>query len=143
MVRLLVLDEISMLSGVQLEMISRRLDQVQKSRQRRLSQKTSAPTDGFGGISLLFVGDFGQLPPVNGLPLISNRVSRKGSGLHRSRTLARAPFLLKCCSAWKTVRHIRPSPSHRLLGYRIGITVIGDYTGNLCLLIRVYVGVDL
>jgi hypothetical protein len=79
----------SMLSGAQLEMISRRLDQVRKSRERNGQPQTETHSaDGFGGISVLLVGDFGQLPPVKGVSLISGRVTRTGTGLFRSRAFA-------------------------------------------------------
>ena len=86
-VKLLVIDEVSMLSAVQLEMISRRLDQVQKSNDRNAFEKRdpSKRAAGFGGISVLLVGDFGQLSPVKGVSLISSRVSARGTALFRSR----------------------------------------------------------
>ena len=88
-VRLLVIDEVSMVSAVQFEMISRRLDQVRKSRQRNGSGGAAPTTaSGFGGISVLLVGDFGQLPPVSGSSLISRHAPRTGSTMSRSRTYA-------------------------------------------------------
>ena len=88
-VKLLVIDEVSMLSGLQLEMISRRLDQVMKTiHMRNFNNLNAFSSSGFGGISVMLVGDFGQLPLINGLSLISHRLSRQGTPTSRARTFA-------------------------------------------------------
>ena len=62
---LLVIDEISTVGAGQLEMISRRLEQVAKAKwQFRFNTKPPASFGGFGGLGVLCMGDFAQLPPV-------------------------------------------------------------------------------
>jgi len=55
--KVLIIDEISMLD-------SRTLDSVDKVL-RTLRHKTLAPEEPFGGLQIIFVGDFFQLPPVS------------------------------------------------------------------------------
>ena len=64
-VQLLVIDEISTLGAAQFEIICRRLEQVGKVLWR--TRRGGPPPDslgGFGGIGVLLIGDFAQLPPV-------------------------------------------------------------------------------
>ena len=64
-VKLIVIDEISTVGAAQFEIISRRLEQVSKSLWRE--RFNVAPPDdfgGFGGIGIVCMGDFAQLPPV-------------------------------------------------------------------------------
>ena len=62
---LLLIDEISTVGAAQFEMICRRLEQVGKALWRKRSG-TRPPEDlgGFGGIAVVCMGDFAQLPPV-------------------------------------------------------------------------------
>ena len=63
-VRLLVIDEVSMINGRQFAIASKRLDQVM----RELGRPDSG--FGFGGIAVLLVGDFGQTAPIDPSSLI-------------------------------------------------------------------------
>ena len=64
-VKLLVIDEISTVGAAQFEIISRRLDQVGKALWReRTGQAPPDDLQGFGGIAVVCMGDFAQLPPV-------------------------------------------------------------------------------
>ena len=90
---LLVIDEISMVGAGQFEMISRRLEQVAKAlwQERRTGRQPLAalPEDfnGFGGIGLLCMGDFAQLPPIKATSLLRGSRVEEGvrSGLrHRA-----------------------------------------------------------
>ena len=65
LVELLVIDEISTVGSGQFEMISRRLEQVGKALWRERTE-TEPPVNlgGFGGLAVVLIGDFGQLPPV-------------------------------------------------------------------------------
>ena len=87
-VQLLVIDEISTVGAAQFEIVSRRLDQVRKVLWRERFH-TAAPDDdvGFGGIGVVCMGDFAQLPPVlSTLLLMGSPIQdAKNSGL---RTLA-------------------------------------------------------
>jgi hypothetical protein len=68
-VKLVVIDEISTMSAVQFEMVHRRLEQVAKSLYRhRTSMEPPDCMGGFGGLGVILVGDFGQLPPVAASP---------------------------------------------------------------------------
>ena len=83
--RVLVIDEISMVSTEQLELVSRRLEQAAKVLYReRHGRRAPASFGGFGGLHVLLVGDFGQIPPVSGKSLISTQQS-KGEYRHLSR----------------------------------------------------------
>ena len=55
--RLLIIDEVSMVSSLNLAYIHLRLDEI------------FARDEWFGGVNILFVGDILQLPPVNGAPV--------------------------------------------------------------------------
>jgi ATP-dependent exoDNAse (exonuclease V) alpha subunit len=82
---LLVIDEISMVGAGQFEMISRRLEQVAKvlwQEQKKGRQPQAAVPEsfgGFGGIGVLLMGDFAQLPPIKATSLL--RGSRLEEGL--------------------------------------------------------------
>ena len=83
-VKLLVLDEISTVGAAQFEIISRRLDQVGKALWReRTGQAPPDDLQGFGGIAVVCMGDFAQLPPVlSTLLLAGGRLQDAGnSGL--------------------------------------------------------------
>ena len=87
-VQLIVIDEISTVGAAQFEIISRRLDQVRKAWWRETFD--AAPPedeDGFGGIGVVCMGDFAQLPPVLSTLLLmgSPVIDGTNSGL---RTLA-------------------------------------------------------
>ena len=83
--RLLVIDEISMVSAEQLELVSRRLEQAAKILYReRHGRRAPASFGGFGGLHVLLVGDFGQIPPVSGKSLISSQAP-KGEHRHLSK----------------------------------------------------------
>ena len=58
-IRYIIIDEKSMLSVIMLQWVNLRLQQIKVN------------NDDFGGLSLLLLGDFCQLPPVGGVPLFS------------------------------------------------------------------------
>jgi hypothetical protein len=93
-VKLVVIDEISTMSAVQFEMVHRRLEQVAKSLYRdRTSMEPPDCMGGFGGLGVILVGDFGQLPPVAASSLIAKTAFEStGSGLR-----GRADAGLQCC----------------------------------------------
>ena len=62
--RLLIIDEVSMVSNINLAYIHLRLDEIY------------AKDQWFGGLNVLFVGDILQLPPVNGAS-VSERINNK------------------------------------------------------------------
>ena len=64
--RLLIIDEVSMVSNLNLAYVHLRLDEI------------FAKDDWFGGMNVLFVGDILQLPPVNGAPVhVFDRITSK------------------------------------------------------------------
>ena len=64
-VELLLIDEISTVGAGQFEMISRRLEQLSKALWReRAGAEPPEDLGGFGGLGIVLIGDFGQLPPV-------------------------------------------------------------------------------
>ena len=66
--RLLIIDEVSMLSNLNLPYVHLRLDEI------------FGKDDWFGGINILFVGDILQLPPVSGGPVF-DRITNKAVSL--------------------------------------------------------------
>jgi ATP-dependent exoDNAse (exonuclease V) alpha subunit len=66
--RVLIIDEVSMVSNLNLAYIHLRLDEI------------FAREQWFGGVNVLFVGDILQLPPVNGAPVFE-KVSNKSVAL--------------------------------------------------------------
>ena len=62
--RLFIIDEVSMVSNLNLAYVHLRLDEI------------FARDEWFGGMNVLFVGDILQLPPVNGAPVF-DRISNK------------------------------------------------------------------
>ena len=86
-VELLVIDEISTVGAFAFEVINRRLEQVAKVlwRERCGSQQNPSVSNngvGFGGIGVLLIGDFAQLPPVISSSLLEGTLLQesKGSG---------------------------------------------------------------
>ena len=67
--RVLIIDEVSMVSNLNLAYIHLRLDEI------------FARDQWFGSVNVLFVGDILQLPPVNGAPVFERICSYK-IGLH-------------------------------------------------------------
>ena len=75
--RILVIDEISMVGSHQLAAVS-----------ERLRQRTGlAPS--FGGVGVVFSGDFAHLPPIGQRSLIYNAKSGKGGGGEKAPAAAR------------------------------------------------------
>ena len=66
--RVLIIDEVSMVSNLNLAYIHLRLDEI------------FARDQWFGGVNVLFVGDILQLPPVNGAPVFE-RITNKSVAL--------------------------------------------------------------
>ena len=66
--RLLIIDEVSMLSNLNLAYVHLRLDEI------------FGRDEWFGGVNVLFVGDILQLPPVNGAPVF-DRITNKAVAL--------------------------------------------------------------
>ena len=66
--RMLVIDEISMINPEQFCMMHRRLEQAAKQIFREMNPGQQVPHSfgGFGGLMVIVVGDFGQIPPVSG-----------------------------------------------------------------------------
>ena len=62
--RLLIIDEVSMLSNLNLAYVHLRLDEI------------FGKDEWFGGVNVLFVGDILQLPPVNGAPVFDRITNR-------------------------------------------------------------------
>ena len=67
--KLLIIDEVSMVSSLNLAYIHLRLDEI------------FAKDEWFGGVNVLFVGDILQLPPVNGAAVFE-KVNNKQARLH-------------------------------------------------------------
>ena len=79
-VELLVIDEISMVGAYQLEMMHRRLQQVQKVVcRRRFGAAAECRSANFGGIGVLKIGDFAQLPPIMATSLLCNAAVQEKS----------------------------------------------------------------
>ena len=68
LLRLLIIDEVSMLSNLNLAYVHLRLDEI------------FGRDEWFGGVNVLFVGDILQLPPVNGAPVF-DRITNKAVAL--------------------------------------------------------------
>ena len=60
--RLLIIDEVSMVSNLKLAYVHLRLDEI------------FTRDEWFGGMNVLFVGDILQLPPVNGAPVFDQQI---------------------------------------------------------------------
>ena len=67
--RLLIIDEVSMLSNLNLAYVHLRLDEI------------FGRDEWFGGVNVLFVGDILQLPQVNGVPMF-DRITNKAVALN-------------------------------------------------------------
>ena len=89
-VQLLVIDEVSTVGAPAFEIISRRLEQVGKVLCReRHGHRAPDSLGGFGGIGVVLIGDFAQLPPVLSSSLLSDAaIEEKRSSGSRSMTLA-------------------------------------------------------
>ena len=86
--RLIIIDEISTVGSAQLEMISRRLEQVAKSIHQRSFNKLDPPSfDGFGNFGIVLVGDFGQIPPVLATSLLGQTLQESSHSGLRSRAI--------------------------------------------------------
>lgn len=94
--RLLVIDEISMINPEQFYMMHRRLEQAAKQIYRERHPGSEVPSDfgGFGGLMVIVVGDFGQIPPVRAeslmMPLVNtsskkDKVARDNKSLEGKR----------------------------------------------------------
>ena len=80
-VELVVIDEISMVSAYQLEMIHRRLQQLRKAVCRSLRREDWATCDAsYGGVGMLKIGDFAQLAPVMSTSLLPGAKVQESSG---------------------------------------------------------------
>ena len=100
-VQLLVIDEISTVGAAQFEIMSRRLEQVGKTLWR--DRTGQVPEDGwweehlsgFGGIGVVCMGDFAQLPPVLSTMLLPRApiVDAKNSGLRNLALSGQKRFL--------------------------------------------------
>ena len=80
-VELLVIDEISTVGAAAFELISRRLEQVGKVLWlQRFGTAQTMPDNlgGFGGIGVVLIGDFAQLPPVLSSSLLSGTALQEG-----------------------------------------------------------------
>ena len=80
-VELLVIDEISTVGAAVFELISRRLEQVGKVLWlQRFGTAQTMPDNlgGFGGIGVVLIGDFAQLPPVLSSSLLSGTALQEG-----------------------------------------------------------------
>jgi hypothetical protein len=112
-VQLLVIDEISTTGAAQFEIISRRLEQVGKVLWRELHGQNlpSETLDGFGGLGVLLIGDFAQLPPVLSSSLLPQAAieERKTSGKRSLALDGRKSF-------GRFEKVIRLRRIHRLLG---------------------------
>ena len=94
-VQLLVIDEISTVGAAQFEIVSRRLDQVRKVLWReKFNTVPPDDEDGFGGIGVVCMGDFAQLPPVLATLLLSGGpiLDAKNSGLRTFALAGRQRF---------------------------------------------------
>ena len=84
----MIIDEISTVRSAQLEMISRRLEQVSKSmHQRSFSQLESASFNGYGNFGIVLVGDFGQIPPALATSLLGQTLQETSRSGLRSRAI--------------------------------------------------------
>jgi hypothetical protein len=112
-VQILVIDEISTTGAAQFEIISRRLEQVGKVLWRELHGQNlpSETLDGFGGLGVLLIGDFAQLPPVLSSSLLPQAAieERKTSGKRSLALDGRKSF-------GRFEKVIRLRRIHRLLG---------------------------
>ena len=66
--KLVIIDEVSMLSSLNLAYIHLRLEEL------------FGGSDWFGSMNVIFVGDLLQIPPLNGLPVFSKLTNRAISG---------------------------------------------------------------
>jgi hypothetical protein len=72
-VKLIIIDEISMVSCESLHMMSKRFTDARIAAIADPEERKRLEMSVFGGIHVLFVGDFYQLPPIMGTPLYQRR----------------------------------------------------------------------
>ena len=113
-VELLVIDEISTVGAASFELISRRLEQVGKVLWlERFGRAQTMPNDlgGFGGIGVVLIGDFAQLPPVLSSSLLPGVALQEGKhgGLRTMALTGRQTF-----AEFEDVLRLRRI--HRILG---------------------------
>jgi Helitron helicase-like domain at N-terminus/PIF1-like helicase len=92
-VRLLIIDEVSMIGASLLSAVS-----------RRLNQARNRSSDGlqFGGINVVFFGDFGQLRPVGDTALFHHEILGKISS-HRTVNSETGQLAMQGANAWHQV----------------------------------------
>jgi len=116
-VQLLVIDEVSTVGAPSFEIISRRLEQVGKVLWRErcgasgFARAQAEDLGGFGGVGVLIIGDFAQLPPVLSSSLLSEAPVLEGrsAGMRSLALAGRQTF-----QSFSTVVRLRRV--HRLLG---------------------------
>ena len=86
---LLLIDEISMVGAAQFELMSRRLEQVGKVLWwKRFGKAPPDDLGGFGGIAVVCMGDFAQLPPIKATSLLrTSRIEEPTHSDKRKRAL--------------------------------------------------------
>ena len=111
-VQLLVIDEVSTLGAPAFEIVCRRLEQVGKVVWRhRFEQPPPESLGGFGGIGVLLIGDFAQLPPVLSSSLLAE------SPLLEGRPTGRRSLALSGRKTFQSfTKVLRLRRVHRLLG---------------------------
>ena len=111
-VQLLVIDEVSTLGAAQFEIMSRRLEQVGKVLWRaRYGHAAPDSLNGFGGVGVLLIGDFAQLPPVRSSSLLA------GASIDDPKTGGMRALALTGRQTFQTFEHVvRLRRIHRLLG---------------------------
>ena len=109
-VQLLVIDEVSTLGAAQFEIMSRRLEQVGKVVWRaRHGDAAPDSLNGFGGIGVLLIGDFAQLPPVRSSSLLA------GASIEDAKTGGMRVLALAGRQTFQTFEHaVRLRRMHRL-----------------------------
>ena len=94
-VELVLIDEISTVGAAQLEIMNRRLQQVARVLHReRFGREPPDDMGLFGGLGVVLMGDFAQLPPVLASSLLAGTaiVERPSSGLHALALAGRQSF---------------------------------------------------
>ncbi len=94
-VELVIIDEISTVGAAQFEIMNRRLEQVGKVLwRRRFGTRPPDSLGGFGGLGVVLMGDFAQLPPVRSSTLMPGARLEAGrrSGLRALALAGRQTF---------------------------------------------------